>query len=121
MSILYEKRGRRYIPIADDRVWDHWPRGFALVYVPPNGGRATRFSINPERAGLLAAIKEREEALRIEISEAFKLRPVNSPLTPTQIKAWRAFEKAMGNNMHSICSESVYGVIDRIVKILEAE
>lgn len=121
MVTFYVKRKRRYIPISDERQWESWPHGFHLVYTPDDGGRSIKFHINAERAGLLAAIKEREEELRKEIDSCFKLRPTKQELTLTQIKAWRTFCKAMGNDIYAISCESVMGCIDRIIRILEKE
>ena len=117
MSILYEKIGRRYVPVGDDRVWDHWPQGFSIVYVPTGGGRSIRYDINPDKARLLAAAKEKEEVLRKEIDACLRYRPTKRELTPAEAKAWRVFEKAI-NNPYCIERESVMGVIDRIIKVL---
>ena len=118
MPTLYEKRGRRYVHVGDDRVWDHWPHGFHIVYTPIDGGRSIRFHINPDRAELHAAIKEKEDALRKEIDACFRFQPASRELTPSQAKAWKAFEKAT-DNPYCIERESVMGVIDRIMRVLE--
>jgi|CXWK01.1.fsa_nt_gi hypothetical protein len=118
MPTLYEKRGRRYVPVADDRVWDHWPQGFHIVYVPYDGGQSTRFSINPDKAAFVAGIMQKEDALRREIDACFRFRPASRELTPAQAKAWKAFEKATDNH-YCIERESVMGVIDRIMRVLE--
>ena len=118
MTTLYEKRGKRYIPVADDRTWDNWPHGFHIVYTPDSGGRSIRFRIDPDKASYYAAIREKEDALCDEILECFKMRPAKNELTPAQIKAWRAFEKAMGNDIYAIAHESVNGVVDRIMAVL---
>jgi len=117
MATLYEKRGKRYIPVADDRNWDHWPIGFHVVYTPLSGGRSTRFNVAPDSAGLILAIQEKEDALRKEIDACFRLHPASKKLTPTEAKAWKAFEKVT-KNPYCIERESVIGVIDRIIKVL---
>ena len=118
MATLYEKRGRRYVPVADDRVWDHWPQGFHIVYVPYDGSRSTRFNINPDNAAFYAAIQKKENELRKEIDACFKFRPASRELTPAQAKAWNAFEKAI-DNPYCVERESVMGIIDRIMRVLE--
>ena len=79
-----------------------------------------RFRINPDRAELHAAIKEKEDALRKELDACVHFRPASRELTPAQAKAWKAFERAM-NNPYCIERESVMGCIDRIMRILEVE
>lgn len=118
MPTLYEKRGRRYIPVADDRAWDNWPHGTHIVHTPNDGGRSIRFSINPETAGLQAAIELKRDELVKEISSCFELQPCDKKLTPAEAKAWHAFTKAM-RNPFAIQRESVQGCVDRIMRILE--
>lgn len=115
---LYEKRGKRYVPVADNTQWDNWPHGFHIVYTPSHGGHSIRFNINPDKASYYAAIREKDEALCDEIRECFKMRPAKMELSQAQVKAWRAFEKAMGNDIYAIASESVNGVVDRIMAVL---
>ena len=62
MTTLYKKVGRRYRPVAEHEEWDSYPEGAHLVVCRP-GSRLSRFDIDPDRAGLLAAA----EPLRAEI------------------------------------------------------
>lgn len=52
---LYEKRGRRYVPVQyyDPAALDGLPDGAHLVVVEP-GGRYTRYSINPDHVNVLS-------------------------------------------------------------------
>jgi hypothetical protein len=112
---LYEKVGRRYKSVRDERTWDSWPHGFHLVYTPDDGGRSIRFRINPETAGLRAAAKLKEDALRKLISDTMEMRPARKPLTEAQRDAWERFSEAMGGDRFLIEYESVMGLIERIV------
>lgn len=95
MTTLYEKRGRRYVPVADERKWDSWPQGFHLIYVKP-GSRAAKFSINPDRAGLLAALQEHEKLLLDKMSEAAAITmSSNRKVTREQKQAWDALNQAL--------------------------
>ena len=55
-KIYYEKRGRRYIPVAENDydMFDAMPKGTHLVMCYP-GGQSKRYNINPNHAALLAA------------------------------------------------------------------
>lgn len=124
MTTFYEKRGRRYVPVSEERWWDSWPDGFHLVYSKPAGGLAVRFNINPDTAGLLAAAKLKEDALRKVLTEALAMRPRKSPITDKQRKAWEAFQKAMGNDRYIVEYAGVNVVIDAMIAellVMEAE
>ena len=55
-KIYYEKRGRRYVPIAeyDSTYLDSFTKGAHLVMCYP-GGTSRRFNINPAYAPMIAA------------------------------------------------------------------
>lgn len=115
---LYEKRGRRYIPVMDDRTWDSWPHGFHLVHTPNDGGRSVRFRIEPDTAGLLAAAKLKEDRLREILYQAMYMRPSKRPITKKQRAAWEAFAQAMGRDGFIVEYSSVMRIIDEAVKEL---
>ena len=71
MTTHYKKVGRRYQPVAEHEEWDSFPEGAHLVICQP-GSTMRRFSIDPDRAGLLAAA----EPLRAEIEAMEKQQPV---------------------------------------------
>ncbi len=112
---LYEKRGKRYFPVREERYWDSWPAGFHLVWSNPTGGRATRFSIEPETAGLEAAVCIKEDRLRKVLNDALAMRPTKRTVTERQAKAWEAFKMAMGNDGYIVEYESVNGIIDAMI------
>ena len=112
---LYEKRGKRYFPVREERYWDSWPAGFHLVYADPDGGRSFRFNINPDTAGMQAAAQARQEAIRKALNDALAMRPTTRPVTERQAKAWEAFKRAMGNDGYIVEYEGVNGIIDAMI------
>lgn len=115
MTTLYEKAGRRYRPVREERYWDSWPAGFHLVYADPDGGRSFRFNINPDTAGMQAAAQARQEAIRKALNNALAMRPTKRPVTERQAKAWEAFRKAMGNDGYIVEYDGVNGIIDAMI------
>lgn len=114
MTTLYEKVGKRYRAVREERMWDSWPHGFHLVYSCP-GGRSTRFKIEPETAALLAAAKAKEDAIRKVLHEALYMRPTQRPVTERQVKAWEAFKRAMGSDGYIVEYEGITGIIDSVI------
>lgn len=62
---LYRKVGRRYIPVAEEFVFDSFREGCHLVVCKP-GLKTTVYNINPDYATLLAAF----DACRDKMAEA---------------------------------------------------
>lgn len=112
---LYEKRGKRYFPVREERYWDAWPAGFHLVYADPDGGRSFRFNINPDTAAMQAAAMAKQDALRKVLNHALAMRPATRPVTEQQSKAWESFRKAMGNDGYIVEYDSVIGIIDAMI------
>lgn len=73
---FYEKRGRRYYPVHDydPALLDSLPRGHHLISVEP-GVKSVRFSINPDHAGLLAAIRDHEKLILERMTAMASARP----------------------------------------------
>jgi hypothetical protein len=116
---LYEKIGRKYIPVRDysPEQYDSLPKGFHLFFVEP-GSRSIRFNIVPEYAGLLAASKKVEDAMITAMREAEKLQPTKHPITKKQRDAWESFNKAMGDNMHTLERASIHDIVRAGIKAL---
>lgn len=131
-KIYYEKKGRRYIPVSeyDSDYLDSFPRGNHLVMCYP-GGSSRRFNIDPNYAALIAAGRVAEDAISKHIMDVSALRvPERSqPLTEKQHKAWKAFNKAMGDDRYALewCSyreaaeEGVKAMIAESEKLMEHE
>ena len=118
---VYRKVGRRYVPVAEwERLqWDEWPKGHHVTVVQP-GSRFTRYSINPDHAGLIAALDLHREVFIEHIRKAMEARPARSePLTPQQVEAWKAWEKACGH-LYAVQTPGVAAAYDALVAAVHA-
>ena len=99
-KIFYEKVGRRYVPVSeyDSDLIDSFRQGTHLVMSYP-GGQSRRFNIDPAYAPMIAAGRYAEDAISRHIMEKSAMRTGSDrkPLTPEQIAAWEAFNRAMGD------------------------
>lgn len=121
-KILYEKIGKRYIPVAEERVWDSFPAGCHLVIVAP-GSISRRFNIVSDNIGLAAAAMKIEGELAGIIMEASKARPQKQELTPSQRNAWEKLNKSMGGMAfleYPSANEIARRVLDAILNSAEA-
>ena len=92
----YVKKGKGYVPVNDPYAYDGLGEGDWLVTVKP-GSQSMRTMLNPDLANLEAAIHHLEDGLVRAIAKASELKPRSTPLTPKEQKAWKAFDKIMGN------------------------
>lgn len=115
---LYEKRGRRYYPVHeyDPKVMDSYPKGFHLVHVQP-GSTSIRYHVEPDVPTLLAAAKLLEDAMAEAMRDRSKWESTKA-LTEPQLKAYKAFEKAMGCNIYNLQSASAHDIIQAGIKVL---
>jgi hypothetical protein len=104
---IYKKQGRRYVQIGayDSLVYDAMPQGAHLVIVD-KGWTSTRRSIDPDRAGLLAALKMHEDAVTEAARKATAITLSNRPdkLTPKERRAFAAFREVMGEDAMMVLS-----------------
>jgi hypothetical protein len=104
---LYKKQGRRYVQIGayDPLVYDAMPRGAHLVVVD-KGWTSTRRSIDPDRAGLLAALKLHEDVVTKAARKATEIALSKRPdkLTPKERRAFAAFREVMGDDSMLVLS-----------------
>lgn len=117
MTTLYKKVGRRYKPAAEHEEWDSYPAGAHLVICRP-GSTMRRFSIEPDRAGLLAAAEPLREQIKDLVVEKQRMRPTCRPVTQAQADAWHAFERAMGNEGYVVEYASVGEIADALVDLI---
>ncbi len=91
-KIYYEKKGRRYVPVAeyDNELLDSFPKGNHLVMCYP-GGASRRFNINPNHAAMIAAGRVAEDAICRKIQEATELRPMNREIDEETNRKWKKF------------------------------
>jgi hypothetical protein len=100
-KIYYEKKGRKYVPVAeyDNDLMDSFHKGNHLVMVYP-GGTSRRFNIDPAYAPMIAAARVAEDTLSKSIMEATEIRRNyknrNTPLTPGQKAAWDKLVEEFG-------------------------
>lgn len=95
MTAIYKKVGRRYVEIGTfDAERDFYPHGTHLV-VAHKGVTMTRFNVNPDHAGLLAASAVARSAMLDAMREAdrMKLSPGTDAL---HRKAWEAYAAIAG-------------------------
>lgn len=99
-KIYYEKRGRRYVPVAeyDNDFLDSFTKGNHLVMSYP-GGTSRRFNIDPAYAPMIAAGRVAEEAICESMRKASEMKPQRTPITPGQKKAWEKLAKELGDEL----------------------
>jgi hypothetical protein len=122
--IYYQKVGRRYKPVYeyDQKLTDSLPKGTHLIQCYP-GGQSTRYNINPAYAPMIAAGRVAEDAISKSIMDASALRvPArDQPLTPAQLKAWKALAKAFGKEQYALEWCSYREAAEAGVKAMQAE
>ena len=121
-KIYYEKTGRRYVPVAeyDSDFMDSFPKGNHLVMSYP-GGSSRRFNIDPNYAAMIAASRVAEEAIIRAMHKASELKPVRTPITPAQQKAWKKLAKEFGDELCTLSGASSHDIAEAGVKAMMAE
>lgn len=121
-KVYYEKRGRRYYPVAeyDNDYMDSFTKGNHLVMCYP-GGTSRRFNVEPNHAAMIAAGRVAEDAICRAISKAAELRPKNTPITEAQQKAWKKLAKEMGDELCTLYGLSVRDCAEAGVKAMQEE
>ena len=127
-KIYYEKRGRRYVPVAeyDNDYLDSFPKGATLVICRP-GSNSRRFNIDPDYAALIAAGTVAEDAISAAIVRATDIRPKRRPITPEQKAAWEHLVEVFGPEARALewpsareaCEEAVKAMTKEAEKLLE--
>ena len=104
-TIFYKKVGRRYEPVYeyDQILMDAFPKGTHIVMCYP-GGQSRRYHVDPNYAAMIAAGRVAEDAISKKIMDASALRVPerDKPLTPAQLKAWKALAKAFGKEQYAL-------------------
>ena len=121
-KVYYEKRGRRYYPVAeyDSAYMDSFPKGNHLVMCYP-GGSSRRFNIEPNYAALIAAGRVAEDAISQAVVKASEMRPHRKPITEKQKKAWDNLNKAFGDERYYIEIPSAREIAEAGIKALQDE
>ena len=113
-KIYYEKVGRKYVPVAEyDSDWmDSFHKGTHLLMVYP-GGQSRRFNIDPNYAAMIAASRVAEESIIRAMHKASELKPVRTPITEGQRKAWKKLAKEFGDELCTLSGASSHDKIGR--------
>ena len=121
-KIYYEKVGRRYVPVAeyDNELMDSFSKGTHLVMVYP-GGTSRRFNIDPNYAAMIAASRVAEDAIIRAMHKASELKPVRTPITEGQRKAWKKLAKEFGDELCTLSGASSHDIAEAGVKAMMAE
>ena len=121
-KIYYEKRGRRYVPVAENDydMFEALPKGSHLVMCYP-GGQTKRYNINPNYAALLAASRVAEDVMSRALYEASEMRPRRTPITEEQQKAWEHLVKVFGEEARCLQYPSARDIAEAGVKALQKE
>ncbi|CAB4163837.1 hypothetical protein UFOVP1146_193 [uncultured Caudovirales phage] len=121
-KIYYEKRGRRYVPIAeyDSTYLDSFTKGAHLVMCYP-GGTSRKFDINPAYAPMIAAGRVAEEAICESMRKASEMKPQQTPITLGQKKAWEKLAKEFGNELCPLTYGSARDHSEAAVKAMQEE
>jgi hypothetical protein len=121
-KIFYEKKGRRYVPVAeyDNEFLDSFPKGNHLVMSYP-GGTSRRFNIDPNYAAMIAAGRVAEDAICDALRKASEMRPQRTPITEGQRKAWKKLAKEFGDELATLNLGCARDIADAGVKAQMAE
>lgn len=121
-KIFYEKRGRKYVPVAeyDNDLLDSFSKGNHLVMCYP-GGSSRRFNIDPAYAPMIAAGRVAEDAMSKAIQQASEMRPRQTPITEGQRRAWRKLAKEFGDELATLNCASARDIAEAGVKALQEE
>ena len=121
-KIYYEKRGRRYVPVAEyNEDWmNSIPRGTHLIMSYP-GGESRRYNINPDYAAMIAAGRVAQEAMCDALRNASEIRPVSRSLTPEQMAAWQHLIEVFGEDARVLEQASAREVAEAGIEALQKE
>ena len=117
---IYQKHGRRYKQVGQYLEFDCFSNGAHLLVVN-KGSTSYLHNVEPDKAGVLAAMKIAKDAMLQAFMEASDLRPANPPVTITEEQRRLLDElKATGFNESVWIRESAQGIIDAGMNALEA-
>ena len=121
-KIYYEKKGRRYVPVAeyDSDYLDSFPKGNHLVMCYP-GGSSRRFCIDPALAPMIAAGRFAEDAICEAMRKASEMRPQRTPITEGQRRAWKKLAKEFGDDLATLSLGCARDIADAGVNAMQDE
>ena len=119
---LYEKRGRRYVPVRETVRYDSFPMGSYLLRVSAGSTQITPIDLEPDRPQFAALADEMRDAMAEAMSEANRTElAVPEPLTPEQQNAAAKFRAAMGGGMIVFRGVSMRDVVDAGIAVLKGK
>lgn len=115
-TTLYEKRGSRYVPVAEYETQPYWGAGYWLVHVQP-GLRTTKSLLDPEFAEVEAAMQLASDAMVTAMEEEARRKipayQVSDIVLTKHEKAWAAYKEAMGDEYtHVFKGASMYSIVE---------
>jgi len=121
-KVYYEKIGRKYVPVReyDSDIIDSFGKGTHLVMVYP-GGQSRRYNIDPDYAGLIAASRVAIDTMVRAMHMASELKPIPTPITQGQRKAWAKLAKELGNDRCTLQGSSAYDIAESGINALLLE
>ena len=121
-KIYYEKRGRRYVPVAeyDGDFIDSYTHGTHLPMVYP-GGQSRQYNIDPAYAPMIAAGRVAQDAVCRAISKASEMRPARTPITIGQKKAWEKLAKELGDELATLNGLCIRDCAEAGIQAMQAE
>lgn len=121
-KIYYEKRGRRYVPVAeyDNDLMNSFPKGNHLVMCYP-GGSSRRYNIEPNYAAMIAAGRVAENAICETLSKASEIRPSRRALTQEELDAWNNLIAVWGDEARGLQHPSIREVAEAGVRAMREE
>ena len=118
----YEKRGRRYVPVAEyNNDWmDSFPEGNHLIMCYP-GGVSRRYRIDPALAPMIAAGRYAEDAICSVMSKADEVQPPRRAMTEAERDAWNNLIAVWGDEARSLRRAAIQDIAEAGVKAMQAE
>ena len=116
---IFQKVGRRYKQVGEYMQFDCFPLGAHLLVVQ-NGSTSYLHNVEPDKAGLLASMKLAKDAMIQALFDASDLKPTGQQTAITQEQRDLLDKlKATGFNETVWIRESIQGIIDAGMKVLE--
>jgi len=121
-KIYYEKVGRKYVPVAeyDSDYLDSFSKGTHIVMCYP-GGQSRRYNIDPAYAPMIAAGRVAEDKICKALNKASEMRPVRTPITPGQQRAWKKLAKEFGDELCTLNGASIHDIAEAGVRAMQVE
>jgi hypothetical protein len=104
----------------DQTLMDAFPKGTHLIKCY-QGGRSTRYNVDPNYAAMIAAGRVAEDKISEAIRTASDLRTKSKPLTPGQKVAWENLVKEFGEEARMLEWPSAREACEQAVKVMQDE